>query len=116
MNNLSWLIYIADRVGTIAYVAGFLSVVLIIGMFFAFMYVQYMRSEGKPNHPYTIMWAILSLQVLLMLVFVFTPSKTAIYYIAASEAAATVVQSEAAQELLGDVQEVIRNQLKNLKE
>jgi len=110
MNNLSWLIYVAEVLPGVAGAVMFASMVSICVFVYLF---AYMWTEGLS----TVTIAVLIVVFLVItLVCSLVPSKGTIYLIAGSEAGEYVVSTEAGQEIVNDVREIISYQLKQLKE
>jgi hypothetical protein len=118
MNDLSWFLYLADvlpRVGSFAGgLSGFL-VVVTVGTLFMVAMVNAEPSFKKLGYP----WKTIVVALVSALIFgvssALIPSKETIYLIAGSEAGEAVVTSEAGQEILDDIHQVIKHQLNSLK-
>lgn len=120
MNNLSWLIYLADVVPSFAGVLIFVGALGFV-LWAARNAVAGIGSDGIPfegvlsgraSAKYPFAFAMVSLFALAALI----PSKETIYLIAGSEAGEAVVTSEQGQEILNDVQQVIKSQLQKLQD
>lgn len=118
MNDLSWFLYFADilpNVGTALGLIGglgLLAYAVITGIVAGHRDCSY----GKYESNFHGVWWPIPVLVVIMTLSAFVPSKETIYLIAGSEAGEAVVTSPQGQEILNDVQEVIRAQLNNLKE
>lgn len=113
MNNLSWMIYLAEIIGN---VQGLFTAIAIIGSIlivamafvFALMEADDVAQSGLWKKPLK----FIPIVTISAMIAVAAPSSRAIYMIAASEAGETVVTSPEAREMLGDLKEVIRRKLK----
>ena len=130
MNNLSWVIYLAEAVPSLVDMVLFISVLATVA-FAVYALVGSIGSadtyswdtpqevenkkawwnEKKYLPPRWLAVTILSTWVVLSL----APSKETIYLIAGSEAAEAVVTSETGQQILNDIQQIIKHQLGHLK-
>ncbi len=125
MNSLSWFLYLADVIGNVQGLLVATSVLSGIGLSLWLLFgllsidsdfdvekdVKRSRMTDHRKNVFRYLW--------LPVVFAFAssiiPSRDTIYLIAGSEAGEAVVTSEAGQEILNDIQEVIRYQLGELK-
>lgn len=109
MNSLSWLIYLADRVGIAVAIFGLLSLVSVV--FYIIMSIQ-MYENWYTRNPFpkfiSLGWMI---PIPLILLTIVIPSKNALYMIAASEAGETIVQSPEAKEIFNKMKTIIGNSL-----
>ena len=114
MNSLSILIYFAEILPNI----GFLLILsLTIGMlcYGTYLIVAFVDNDrGYKNRP-TYLGRAVFVFLATGLVASLIPSKETIYLIAGSEAGEMVVSSDAGQEILSDIQEIIKFQLGELK-
>lgn len=124
MNNLSWLLYLADVLPNLANVAvitltavGCFGTIGIVAWFIDYA-DEKSRNDAK-GLPTTAPKPPIKTYILTLLIsgfiFIFTPSKETIYLIAGSEAGEAVVTSNEGKEILNDIKEVIKHQLNNLK-
>lgn len=120
MNDLSWFLYLADvlpgaagSLGSIGFGVSFLGGVGLLIWKFAYE-VDKDAIEDAVDVPKGFWWAW-SFFFFLFVITHFVPSKETIYLIAGSEAGEAVVTSETGQEILNDIQQVIKHQLKELK-
>jgi hypothetical protein len=113
MNGLSLMIYLAEVVGNLKFVAGACALISGIGLaggvlFLAIDGVIVDESKGK--------WLPLAkkawIPIAFAIVAALSPSTSTVYMIAASEAGEAVVTSPEAKEMLGDLKEIIRRKLK----
>jgi hypothetical protein len=116
MNGLSWFLYLAEVVGKLGIISAFTSFVGIfcaIGMFFWWTHYEEVgkgRKEPKPPvKGFLIVW------LTALTLYVVVPTQQTIYLIAGSQAGEAVATSETGQEILNDIQEVIKHQLGQLK-
>lgn len=116
MNGLMWFIYLANVIPSLASV-GFFSVLLGITL------VLLLPPKGvgifSHEHKGPLMgigraepWVAMVVGTILMTL---TPSQETIYLMAGAKGAEIAVTSEAGQEILTDIQEVIEYQLESLK-
>ena len=116
MNGLSWLLYLAEVVGKLGFLAAGISFIGTFGAIGIFLwwlhYEESGKKRGEPKPPvkgFIIIWlTALTLHVAI-------PTQQTIYLIAGSEAGEAVVTSEAGQEIINDIQQVIKHQLGELK-
>jgi len=118
MNDLSWFLYFADVVGNLqktfvlcAFLTGVPAVILGV-MWFSTCdgYEEKLNAAVQKLLKITAPIAIIS-----MLVAPLIPSKETIYMIAGSQAGEFVVNTPEGKEILGDIKEVIKHQLEELK-
>ena len=112
MNNLSWMIYLAEVCERVQGVAEILAFMLgFMGAFAVFaMWMHVSEIGAKVAASLTVLYLLVELPLIAL--GAFTPSSSTIYMIAASEAGETVVTSPEAKEMLGDLKEIIRRKLK----
>ena len=124
MNSLSWFIYLADVLPNFAWMGQVSFFFLLFGSIATVAVFVIANTEGSGNKDERavvnkvcrgITVKILLPLSLLMLVTNLIPSKETIYLIAGSEAGEAVVVSEEGKEILSDIHEVIKFQLKSLK-
>lgn len=124
MNSLSWFLYLAEVLPSLAKTVGVFTGVLIVGItlvsFFRTMAVlESGMGLSARKVEYKSIWGFWGKTVIPLLILgtlmTLIPSRDTIYLIAGSEAGEAVVTSEAGQEILNDIQEVIRYQLGELK-
>jgi len=118
LNNLSWFLYFADVIHnvrglliTTAITAGFASALAGIAHFAN----RDLDDDLAKTFLNLFKKTLLALSIAAPLAAVI-PNRDTIYLIAGSEAGEFVVKNPEAQEILGDIKEVIRAQLSNLKE
>jgi hypothetical protein len=116
MNSLSWFLYLAEALGTLGRLAGAFSV---LGFFIfsavCFWWLMWKVDGDKADIPKPPVKLVGGLWVFMLTLHVLVPSPDTIYLIAGSQAGEAVVTSEAGQEILNDIQEVIKYQLEQLK-
>lgn len=120
MNDLSWFLYLADvlpntanslgAAGFVVSVFGGVGLVAWKGIF-EIHKDGYYDLVDVPKGFWWAWWVFFFLFVISH----FIPSKETIYLIAGSEAGEAVATSETGQEILNDIQQVIKHQLKTLK-
>lgn len=111
-NQLTWFLYFADILTKIYLVLFWGSIVA--GGVISFCYFIYtIGIESLPSFRLFFLVVIPSAFVLLLSCFI--PSEDTMYRMAASEAGEMVVKDEYTQEVLDDLKEVIKYQLKSLK-
>ena len=120
MNSLSWLLYFADVLPNLAHTAGF---VLFFGCF-AFLisasgHTVASTAPDVPDNIKAFAGSFIKKSVLVLVLaavpYLFIPSKETFYLIAGSEAGEYVVTTPEAKEILGDIKDVIKAQLEDLK-
>lgn len=130
MNNLSWLIYLAEVLPSVASLVSFISYLL----FFSFgviiaikalyklgktdsLHKNHFPDEYEEGMKINVLegWQWVFVPIALSLVSVLIPSKETIYLIAGSEVGEVVVNSPEAKEIVDDIREVIKAQLEQLK-
>ena len=117
MNDLSWFLYLADVLPNLASSLGLTSAVLAIGGGFGLIWWYIGSFVDKDVVPVPKpLFAVWFPAALIALACSLVPSKETIYLIAGSEAGEAVVTSEQGQEVLSDIQEIIKAQLNNLKD
>ena len=114
MNQLSWLIYLAEVSEKLSDVFIGLAVILGIGAgAYAFLGSLFASDQDQPMRPYVQGGIkIACAAALCSLVAVLIPSSKTVYMIAASEAGETIVTSPEAKEMLSDLRGLIRRKLK----
>ena len=121
MNALSWFLYFADVTGNLR---GLLLLFTVVGgvasimAFFGWLMQRdlYGADSVTANTLGSISFKLAPVVVVCAILSALMPSKETIYLIAGSEAGETIVASPQGQEILNDVQEVIRYQLSQLKD
>ena len=117
MNSLSWLLYLADVIGNLSGV--FILLAFIFGgctIFWGFAKACAIVDNDEGAGDFARAFAFTPwLFVLFLFLSAVTPSKDTIYLIAGSEAGEAVVTSEAGQEILTNIQDVIKYQIQKLK-
>tara|TARA_Y100000780_G_C13669839_1_gene411956 strand:- start:1038 stop:1394 length:357 start_codon:yes stop_codon:yes gene_type:complete len=113
MNSLSWVLYLADIIGSFANTIGFFSffgIVFIFGLtlFFGFQCDTGDREAGTWTKPLGYLW----IPILCFILISFVPSKQTIYMIAASEVGETVVNNPQTQSMVNDLSSLIQKKLK----
>lgn len=117
MNSLSWFLYLADVIGNVKGVLILFAIIFgmgSLGWLVAKACVAADDDESAKKFAHFmrfVPWIFVSVTFLTAII----PSRDTIYLIAGSEAGEAVVTSEAGQEILDDIQEVIRYQLGELK-
>ena len=122
MNGLSWFLYFADVLPTASVWLGILFIpTSFVGVILVICLPIFSTSEnevdvrtGKAMKPFAIWLPILA--VVCLVISILIPSKETIYLIAGSEASEYAVTSEYGQEVLGDIKDIIKAHLNNLKE
>lgn len=120
MNALSWFLYFADVAGNLRGLLLLFTVgggVASIMAFFGWLMQRdlYGADSVMANTLGSISFKLAPVVVVCAILSALMPSKETIYLIAGSEAGETIVASPQGQEILNDVQEVIRYQLSQLK-
>lgn len=114
MNNLSWLMYLADVLPNVqAFLVAFSIFSFVFGMFVATYIAHDLKGKGKAFFfgAFTTVFALLCMVTATLL-----PSPKTVYLIAGSEAGEMVVQTEEGQQVISDVKEILQNQIDKLKE
>ncbi len=127
MNNLSWLLYLADVLPSLAHVLGGAAIFGSIFMCALVIILILVKSDFTDSHtkayypekyekwkdrePHKLL-KVLWLAIPFLIISTLIPSKETIYLIAGSEAGEYVVETPEAQEILDDIHKVIRHQLK----
>lgn len=114
MNSLSWMIYLAEVVGSFKNLLIAIAVISAIGIpcftiFFGMAADVGDMEEGSYKKPLRFIW----LPLVAGLIASLTPSTKAVYLIAASEAGETVIKSPEAVEMFNDLKTIIRQKLKD---
>ena len=117
MNDLTWFIYLVELVGRLPVVLGLSGAVLIFLWFI--LPPKGLKMFGD-DHDYPFMgFERVKIAIFVWLAFAtlafFIPSRETIYLMAGSEFGEVVVNTPEAKEILGDIHEVIRHQLNELK-
>ena len=117
MNSLSWFLYLAEVLPRVNGLAFLLTFLIFCGWFI--LPPKGVEMFGK-GHEYPLLgWSrvkpLIPLWFFLVVLAFLMPSRDTFYLIAGSEAGEAVVTSEAGQEILEDIQEVIQHQLNELK-
>ena len=124
MNGLSWFLYLADVLpslaNTVAFPAWVVGIAAPLGAAFFWMAARDLGAppEVKDSSDKVFKIAALKVVPLCFVLIVLTslvPSKETIYLIAGSEASEYAVTSDYGQEILGDIKEIIKVQLEELK-
>lgn len=113
MNSLSWFLYIAEVIPNLGYLFGLIGVIgaAIFGFWgFTSFLMSPVGDEVPPPSK-----SLLVVSILLLTISTLIPSSQTLYLMAGSEAGEAVVTSEEGQEILNDVREVVKHQLKQLK-
>jgi hypothetical protein len=110
MNSLSWLLYLADIVGNIQGLLGF--VAFIGGISLVFMAIFFGIEDDSFERVGRILRRYLWLPIVAAFLATVIPSTNALYLIAASEAGETVVTSPDTIEMMGDLKAIIKKRLK----
>lgn len=111
MNNLSWLIYVADTIPELTSGIAFFSVGVLICCF-APCFISFMEDRECKDKILKITKRVAIFTVLALIINGITPSKTTILMIAGSEAAESVVASKEGAEVLRDLKTIIKNRIK----
>lgn len=117
MNGLSWLLYFAAVAPQVA------TTLITLGVFILIFWFVRAAGAGSPSYPFqgvtegrvSPRYGIPIFAIILFFIAALTPPTETIYLIAGSEAGEAVVTSESGQEILNDIQEVIKHQLGELK-
>jgi len=119
VNNLSWLIYIAEVVPNLGSFCVFLAVVSgCLVVLIMVVTVLTIVDEDETARKFLKIKPIKFVPIFFLFVStgsILTPSKEALYLIAASEAGEVAVTSPEGQEILNDLQQVLKAQLEALK-
>lgn len=114
MNDLSWLIYLAEVSDKARVVVGFTLLVLLgTGVGGLILIVDAILAREIASTKVSMLvggWALIA--ALFAAFYVITPSSRTIYMIAASEFGETVVTSPEAMEMMTDLKTIIKNRLK----
>ncbi|NOQ73270.1 MAG: hypothetical protein GQ574_14785 [Crocinitomix sp.] len=109
MNNLSWLLYLADVVPNLGEFAMlYLPIAGVLGTVFLMM--GHDTKVFKPP-----VKTHITLLIIAAVITVASPSKQTIYLIAGSEAGEAVVTSTEGQEVIDDIKAIIKTQLEGMK-
>lgn len=113
MNNLSWFLYIAEVIPNLGRTFGLIGGIgVAVFGFWGFMSFMMNGTEDEISSPSK---SLLVVSVLLIIISTLIPSSQTLYLIAGSEAGEAVVASETGQEIMDDIHEAIKFQLKSLK-
>lgn len=118
MNDLSWFLYFADVVGNLRPTLGVCTV--FAGFATAILSTTLIAtSDGYSNEVNLTTKKVLRIVapffIVILLVATLIPSRETVYMIAGSQAGEFVVNSPEGKEILGDIKEVIKHQLEELK-
>ncbi|TVR07416.1 MAG: hypothetical protein EA385_12885 [Salinarimonadaceae bacterium] len=122
MNNLSWILYVADAVPRAGVLVGFVSVALGVGAFALLILGGLLRGQRDQGlqvagkHLHRKVPPLLGAAVIFAFAATLTPSRSTILMIAASEVGETVASSPEAREMMTEVQSAIRAQIRRLAE
>ena len=120
MNSLSWLLYFADVLPGISTTAGFILTLATL-VFFAtaigynIANLDESVTEDTRKFANRLFRNNIFVMVIAAIPFLFIPSKETFYLIAGSEAGEYVVTTPDGKEILGDIKDVIKAQLEDLK-
>jgi len=113
VNNLSWLLYLADVAGKASGASAFLvGACLILGLpavIFCWCVVSDRDMSAKVASFLTAVWVIVTIFAAAAAILI--PSKDTIYLIAASEAGEVVVKSDEAKEIMSGLRDIIKEQI-----
>lgn len=113
MNNLSWLLYLADVAGKASGASTFLvGACLILGLpalLFCWLTVADRDMSAKVASFLTAVWVFVTVFAAAGAILI--PSKDTIYLIAASEAGEVVVKSDEAKEIMSGLRDIIKEQI-----
>lgn len=132
MNTLSWFLLFVDIFENIRIISGTsVTIGLVaggIGTFITFLCYgdlsarDFPEGTSKGSHSYQIYMRIRRLSYTAWMIVIisgifltFTPKKATIYKIAVSEFGEEVIKNPEVQEVFGDLKEVIKNELKEMK-
>lgn len=115
MNNLSWMLYLADVVGNFQGLLIGFSIVLALGGVVWAVANTLFSEEADAQLIASKLRYVPYLFVGTTILATLLPSSNTIYMIAGSEATEAVVTSEEGKEILNDIKEVIKHQLDELK-
>lgn len=115
MNSLSWMIYAAEALGSLQFIAGGFMIASAIGLAVSIALTGLFNTiDGNERTDATVRrlaskwWVPVALGVITIL----APSSKTIYLIAASEAGETIVTSPEAKEVFDDLKTIIKSKLK----
>lgn len=129
MNSLSWFLYFAEVVPSIAKLILALSLIGLLAVF-VLLFVANFTTANRWDSPETVeqkiafkkfvfgkFWkVVISACIAGLFISALIPSKTTLYLIAGSEAGGTVVTSEEGKEVLNDIKLIIKQQIKSYKD
>lgn len=120
MNSLSWFLYLADVLPSMAHGASFfvfMGVLIVIPVMFVLKFCftpdKNFTQDQKDKIPF---WTISTVLVVTGFLMMLVPERDTIYLIAGSEVGEVVVNSPEAREILNDVKTVIKQQIKDVEE
>lgn len=117
MNSLSWFLYLADVIGNVRGVLILFAIIFgAVTLFWLFAKGCVAADDDESAKKFAHFmrfapWIFVSVTFLVAII----PSRDTIYLIAGSEAGEAVVTSEAGQEILNDIKEVIQFQLSEME-
>lgn len=117
MNGLSWFLYFAEllpRLGSFSMLLGLLVLILWAARV-ALLKAEEYPFEGVITGKVPPKYSMVGIGLSFVLVALLIPSKDTIYLIAGSQAGEAVVTSAAGQEIVDDIQQIIKHQLGTLK-
>lgn len=122
MNDLSWLLYLANvlpNLGVTLIIISFLGMLLFVVFYVCFVFDNNwnQKEEEKKQRKSDIRKSLIGLTffTLLFIITSFIPNRDTIYYIAASEIGETAVTSERGERLLSDLETILEIQIEKLK-
>jgi hypothetical protein len=127
MNDLSWLIYLAEVSGSLSSltqgisIIGFFSVVISLLAGFMWMaekngYIHHERDKVSfPKVVVDYIKIVLPLTIIFSFVSTFTPSRNTVMLIAASEMSQTVIETPQAQRVFNTLEQMLNNFVETTK-
>lgn len=119
MTELMWFIYLASVLPSfaagLAFIFGFVAFFFLA--FWSIWKINYSDYNSRVTTPPSSKLLVIVFSSLFLCVCVnLVPDKETLYLMAGAKGAEVAITSEAGQEILGDIQEVIRYQLQELKQ
>lgn len=116
MNSVSWFLYFADVAPRMGNALVTISAIMFILCFCLIPFFVDFQGGSSPILKGRFLKISLPAAFILFMIALALPSRETIYLIAGSEIGETVVTSQPAQEILDDIQQIIKKKLNEMKE
>lgn len=116
MNSISWFLYLADVIPSLAKVFGvsgiILSIILVIAWFICLVSLGDSDFDGCRTSVKSLSKWLVPVAFTLIIIATIIPSRQTIYLIAGSEVGQVVVETPEAREIFNDIRTIIKQQIK----